>query len=151
MKTYRSERMHQSDDIDWFQSKLEFLDIKCWHSRMNIEWNTKRCNFITWYIYITRVLRHFSSHTLLCIQWYTFLLSGRVNPDLLSQGDTLYKCIAFLLSIPKSPHEPVCSPGISLGQEYERRNEKQMECSLLFFLSCLGQISEKEALFSLNL
>ena len=51
MKTYRSERMHQSDDIDWFQSKLEFLDIKCWHSRMNIEWNTQRCNFITWYIY----------------------------------------------------------------------------------------------------
>ena len=38
-----------------------------------------------------------------------------VTPD----KNALHFSYAFL----KSPHEPVCSPGISLGQEYERRNE----------------------------
>ena len=71
MKTYRSERMHQSDDIDWFQSKLEFLDIKCWHSRMNVEWNTQRCNLITWCIDSSNSDTSIEA----CFLWYTFLHS----------------------------------------------------------------------------
>ena len=103
--------MIENVSIIWFVKLLSIFSTQVeWTTEMDYQEN----KLLILFSYELKQLLKCEQNNIILLK-IVLAFSKNVTPD----KNALHFSYAFL----KSPHEPVCSPGISLGQEYERRNE----------------------------